>query len=154
MDQCPQQPHTNNNISNQPITQNESKIPPVTQSTSTAQPSQSVHTSQNVTPTDTQAKAPVDSMQPLFTTPTPQVVTNRQQTTPMSTRIASPPTRTPLAPVVTQFQPLSQRPATFLPSRIKNVQAVVPSNQLHASPTSSATVKPTQVISNSTAIPP
>ena len=118
------------------------------------QPSQPFNTSQNVTPTDTQAEALVDNMQPLSTTWTPQVVTNRPQTTLISTHVAASPTQTPLAPVVTQFQPLSQQLTTFLPSRIKNVQAVVLSNQWRASPTSSAIAKPTQVISNSIAIPP
>ena len=126
---------------------------PVTQSTPTLQQSQTGNISQDATSTDKQDKAPVDNTQPLSKTTTPQTVIDRPQTTPMPTRVASPPTRTPLAPIVTQFQPMSQQPATLLPSRIKNVQTVVPSNQWRASPTLSAIAKPTQVISNSTAIP-
>ena len=83
----------------------------MTQSKPTLQQSLTVDISQDTTSTDKQAKAPVDNTQPLSKTTTPQAVTNGPQTTPMSTRVASPPTRTPLGPIVTQFQPLSQ-PAT------------------------------------------
>ena len=145
---APQLPHTDNDTPNQPIAQSEYKIAPVTQTTSTPQQNQTVHASQNTTSTDTQAKATANETQP-----PPQAVSDRSQTAPMSPRVSSVPTQIPLAPVVTQFQPLSQQAATFLPSRIKNVQAVVPSSQWRASPTSSAIAKPTQVISNSTAIP-
>ena len=68
----------------------------------------------------------------------------------LSTQTVAAPTRAPLIPVATQFQRQLQQPDTFLPSRITNVQVVVPSNQWRAFPSSSAIAKPTQGISNST----
>ena len=64
----------------------------MTQTTSTPQSSQTVHTSQNITSTDALTEATVERTQPRSTTPTLQTITDRPQSTPMSTRVASTPT--------------------------------------------------------------
>ena len=126
---APQLPQSNDATPNQSTPQTKPQVTPTSQIT------------QPVVPSNMQV--PTSNTQSLPTERTTTTAISKSETPPLSTRTIVEPTRAPLVPVATQFQPQSQQPDTFLPSRITNVQTVVPSRQWKASPSSSAIAKPT-----------
>ena len=139
---APQLPKSNDAITNQSALQEKQQVQPTSQITQPVTVTQSTTPSNMQISTSNVQTAPIKRpvLEPTTKSPTPL----------SSTQTVAAPTRAPLMPVATQLQPQPQRPDTFLPSRITNVQAVVPSNPWRTTPSSSAIAKPTPVISNST----
>ena len=139
---APQLPKSNDATTNQSVIQEKQQVQPVSQTTGPMTVTQSKTPSNMQISTSNVQTAPIERpmLGPTTKSPTPL----------SSTQTVAAPTQAPLMPATTQFQPQPQRPDTFLPSRITNVQAVIPSNPWQTTPSSSAIAKPTQVIRNST----